>query len=285
VRSPSGSDDSHASGKHDRRPVSPSASTFEGELAAILQDGAVRWAANDMTGMLGLYERVLELADQGSRGAFELAAIGRGAVAHMAADSTTVLAVLDGVGSAVTPEWLPTIHWFRSVAHRRNGDLQRADDELTVAELLVGTDPDMVQQLRLARLRTNWLAGRVDEVRAELPAIHEHFAATGNRFLATEAAIELAAKAAIVGELDTGRELLAAVEPMLPDMPGQLARILHGIASAAVAVGEGAEDHATDVLRDHGSRSPATTFSRSTPGSSTTCSTERTKRKQPATPA
>ena len=52
-------------------------------------------------------------------------AIGTAAVAHIGADSTAVLAALDGVGSAVTPEWLPTIHWFRSVAYRRNGDLQR----------------------------------------------------------------------------------------------------------------------------------------------------------------
>ena len=138
----------------------------DGELAAIIQDGAVRWAADDMAGMLGLYARVLELADQGSRGAFELAAIGTAAVAHIGADSTAVLAALDGVGSAVTPEWLPTIHWFRSVAHRRNGDLQRAYDELTAAGLLDGTDADMVQQLQLARLRTDWLAGHVDVVRA-----------------------------------------------------------------------------------------------------------------------
>ena len=222
----------------------------EGELAAILQDGAVRWAANDMAGMFGLYERVLELADQGSRGAFELAAIGSGAIAHIGADSTAVLAALDGVGPAVTREWLPTIHWFRSVAHRRNGDLQRAYDELTDADLLGGVDADMVQQLHLARLRTDWLAGHVDAVCAELPAIHEHFAATGNRFLATESAIELAVKAAILDELDTARKLLAEAEPLLPDMPGQLARILHGIAAAAVAVGVGAEDRAADLLRD-----------------------------------
>ena len=136
------------------------------------------------------------------------------------------------------------------MAHRRNGDLQRAYDELTDADLLGGVDADMVQQLHLARLRTDWLAGHVDAVCAELPAIHEHFAATGNRFLATESAIELAVKAAILDELDTARKLLAEAEPLLPDMPGQLARILHGIAAAAVAVGVGAEDRAADLLRD-----------------------------------
>jgi DNA-binding SARP family transcriptional activator len=192
---------------------------------------------------------VEELADQGSRGAFELAAIGRASVAHIAADSAAVLAALDGIGSAVTPEWLPTIHWFRSVAHRRNGDLLRAFDELDDADDLVGTDPDMSQQLRLARARTDWLAGQPEEVRAELAAIHEYFAAKANRFLAVEAAIELAAKAAFLGEVGTARTLLAGAEPMMSDMPGQLARILHGIAAAAVAVGVGDEVRAADAIR------------------------------------
>lgn len=131
----------------------------DGEVAAIGHDGAVRWTANDFGGVLALYQRVQELAVAEVRSAQELAAVGQAAMAHIGADSAGVLDALRGVGDSMTTGWLPVVHWFRSVAHRRMGHLQRAYDELDAAHLLPDTELDMRLQLEVAAcVRTGWRA-------------------------------------------------------------------------------------------------------------------------------
>src|SRR5438132_304047 len=101
-----------------------------------------------------------------------------------------------------------------------NGDLQRAYDELDAASgLRVGMP---APELEIARLRIDWLRGDVDHVCAQLLDFKTHYQDTGHRYLLTEVTLELTAKMAWLGELQSARELLAPLEPILADMPGAL---------------------------------------------------------------
>src|SRR5437879_113745 len=153
------------------------AGDVDGELAAIRHDGIVRWWANDFGGLFTLYERVGELARAGSRAAGLLRAVGLAAMAHLRGDSEGVLSALVDVGDDIAADWLGMILWLRSVAHRRNGDLQRAYDELDAASgLRVGMP---APELEIARLRIDWLRGDVDHVCAQLLDFKTHYQDTG----------------------------------------------------------------------------------------------------------
>ena len=108
--------------------------------------------------------------------------------------------------------------------------------------------PAMVPQRDLARLRMDWLAGRVDHVASHLPEIEQHYRATDHRYLHTETALELAAKLAWLGELDAAQQLINEVEPFMAATPGALAQILRLIAVTAIAIGRDDEVGAAAIL-------------------------------------
>ena len=218
----------------------------DGELASLEREGLVRWWTNDFAGLWAINLRATDLAAGGSKRAGAVAAVGTAAVAHLTGDSTGVLAALADVGPEAAG-WLPQVHWLRSVAHRRNGDLLHARAELAAASLLSHGLPD--PQRELAVLRIDWLDGRVDHVRARLPEFHRRYEQLGDLFLAKEIGLELACKAAWLGELPLARELITSFDDVLTEMPGQLATALKQIATAALAVGEGDERQAAAVVR------------------------------------
>jgi LuxR family transcriptional regulator, maltose regulon positive regulatory protein len=218
----------------------------DGEAAAISHEGLVRWWLNDTAGLQSLYRRVTELAENGSARARMIVTIGAAAVAHLHGDSGAVLSALSAVGDDIDHGWLPVIGWLRSVAHRRNGDLGLAHGEIDRALRLTPASPE--PQLEVARLRTRWLEGDVDAVAAGLANMHARYAASGDTFLARESALEAASKAAWLGELERARRLLDLTEPMLPDVPSVVARVLEAIARAALAVGHGDEPAAVEAL-------------------------------------
>ena len=190
----------------------------------------------------------------GSRAAQLLSAVGLAAMAHLRGDSEGVLSALVDVGDDTAVEWLPMIQWHRSVAHRRNGDLQRAYEELDAPSDLLAGRP--APELEVARLRVDWLRGDIDHVCARLLAVKAHYQDTGQRYLLTEMTLELTAKLAWLGELQSARELLADLEPILADMPGALARILRLITLAAIAVGDGDEAGGAALLRHDADAAP-----------------------------
>ena len=99
----------------------------DGEVAVLHQDGQVRWWANDLDGLLRLYQRVVTLAAAGSAAASMVAAVGTAAIAHLGGDSDGTLKALAGIDDRLVGGWSPTIHWLRHVAYRRDGDLLRAE--------------------------------------------------------------------------------------------------------------------------------------------------------------
>ena len=218
----------------------------DGEVAAISHEGLVRWWLNDTARLLGLHHRVIELARNGSARAGVIAAIGAAAMAHLRGDSSAVLSALGAAGDDIDHGWLPVVGWLRSVAHRRNGDLGLAHAEIDRALRLTPAWP--APQLEVARLRTRWLEGDVDAVAVGLADVHARYAASGDTFLAREAALEAAGKAAWLGELERAGRLLDLTGPMLPDVPSVVARVLRAIARAALAVGQGDEAAAADAL-------------------------------------
>lgn len=218
----------------------------DGELASLEREGLVLWWTNDFAGLWAINLRAIELADGGSKRAGATAAVGTAAVAHLTGDSVGVLAALADVGPEAA-SWLQQVHWLRSVAHRRHGDLLKARAELAAAALVSHGQPDL--QREIAALRIDWLDGRVDHVRARMPEFHLRYEQLGDRFLAKEIGLELACKMAWLGELPVARELIASLDDVLTEMPGPLAAVLQHIATAALAVGAGDEAQAASVVR------------------------------------
>lgn len=193
----------------------------DGEAAAIAAHGMVLWWENDPAGLFDLYERVLVLAEAGSTAARFLAAVGVAAIAHhLGDDSAGVFAALSEVDDIALPSWAPITQWFRSVAHRRDGDLERSLEALdAIGDLSVGN-----MDLELARLRTRWLQGDVEHVLGRLPALQERYEQAGDRVNAAGTVLDLAAKAAWLGDPDTAAGLLAGLDPAVSAIPGPMKR-------------------------------------------------------------
>ncbi len=222
------------------------AGDVDGEIAAISHDGLVRWWLNDTAGLFELYLRVTELAANGSARAGVIAAIGAAAVAHLQGESAGVFAALAGVDDNIDQGWRTVVSWLRSVAHRRNGHLAPAHEEIDRALQPAPARPEL--QLELARLRTRWLEGDVDAVGVGLAELHTSYVGSGETFHVRESALEAAGKAAWLGDLERALPLLDLSEQMLPEVPNVVARVLEAIARAAVAVERGDEAAAADAL-------------------------------------
>jgi LuxR family transcriptional regulator, maltose regulon positive regulatory protein len=220
---------------------------IDGELAVIAAEGLVRWWINDLARLGELSARVGVLAAEGSATAHVLGKVASAAIAHLAGDSQGALEALDGVGDEVAGGWAPTVRWLRSVAYRRDGELARAHDELVAASALpVGR---YGLQLEIGRLRIDWLQGRVDDVRGRLPAIAARYQEEGDRHLARETILELASKTAWLGETGPTRDLLGAAQTDTGDLSSPIQHFFRLLAEAALAVAEGDEPAAAELLR------------------------------------
>jgi DNA-binding SARP family transcriptional activator len=223
------------------------AGDVEGEVAAISAHGTVLWWSNDPLKLFGLHVRVTELAATGSAIARFVAAIGTAAIAHLMGDSAGVFAALADVDDTALPAWLPVVQWLRSVAHRREGDLQPALAALdAVPRLPDGSEPVTFEH---ARLRTQWLLGDVDHVRAHLPAVRDRFEQSGDRFNTMGVVLEIATKDAWVGEADPGAVLAGVPDIASPEAESPMAVTMQLMADASIAVAEGDETRAADLLR------------------------------------
>lgn len=221
----------------------------EAELVALSYLGLQAWWENDVARLLEGVERVDQLHARQVPGAHVLHLIGRAAGAHLVGEPADVLIALEGIEDHELGWWLTHVQWLRSVAHRRRGDLPAALAAATVAD---GATTDRVgPQAEIARLRAQWLAGQTDEVLEGFERASRHYRRTGDRYLAAEVDLDLAAKHAFVGDRDRAAALVDAVGSVA-DLPGALVRVLDVIARSALAVAAGDEDAAAGVLRAAG---------------------------------
>jgi DNA-binding SARP family transcriptional activator len=227
------------------------AGDVDGEVAAIHEEGLLRWWSGDLAGLLELHVRVTELAAGGSRGAQVLASIGKAAMAHLTGDSAAVHDALEGCSDEVATHWRPIVAWFRSVAFRRDGDLDRSLQDLDrVARDVVDPDP----QHDVARSRVAWLRGDVDAVVATLTDVCDRYA-TSARYLLAESTLELAARRAWLGDVAGARSALDSVPADLAAL-NPLTRTLELIAGAAIAVAEGDDPAAGALVQASGDAAP-----------------------------
>lgn len=220
---------------------------IETEVVVLREYGHVLWWANDGIGLLTLHARGAELAAAGSEAARVLTRIGEAALAHIVGDSDATLDALSGIDDERARSWMPLVCWFRHVAFRRRGELDRA-------ELALDASPDdggwIDPQKRLARHRTAWLRGHVGDALDGMREIEAYYRDLDNTYLHAESTIELAAHVAWLGDRGEAVRLLHNVERTLADMPGALVRILSLIASTALAVDDDDEPRAAAILAD-----------------------------------
>lgn len=222
---------------------------IDGELVAIAHQGLVRWWSGDIAGLFSLYQRVEELAAQGSANARALNAICLAAIAHLEADSAGVHQHLRAFDDGTLVVWRPQAQWLRSVAYRRDGDLLNARKALDDVGAPASRSDSL--QLELARLRTDWLDGDVDRVRSRLPELAQDYESTNERVLAREAILELACKTAQLGEADATQQLLVRAAGLTLDEVPRLRDVLRHIAEATLAVAEDDEARAAAILEPH----------------------------------
>ena len=211
----------------------------EGELVAIGHEGFVLWWAQDIAGLFQLFERIALHAEAGSPAAKTLNGICLAGIGHISGDSAAVLENLAEFERHPIPHWRAPVQWLRSVAHRRDGNLDLARLALE-ADLpgLYGEDP----QREIAILRIDWLEGEVDHVRSVYPQLCDRYEAAGERVLARDVLLELAAKTAFFGEIEATRELLRRGAAMsVSGEPASLHDVLRTIAAAALSVSTGDE--------------------------------------------
>lgn len=219
---------------------------IDGELVALAHEGVLRFWIGDIPGLFVLALRVAELADAGSASAEALNSVAKATVAHLQGDSEGVFASLAGYDEHRLGLWWDSAQWLRSVAYRRNGELARARQALDQQR------PESRTNLvaRIGRYRVDWLAGEVDVVRAGLASVADEHEAEGDRVLARDAILELAAKTAFLGEADATRDLLARAEGILLDQTPSLHDILRTIAETALLLAAGDEAAAADRIVD-----------------------------------
>ena len=224
------------------------AGDVDGEVAALSGEGLVLWWANDVMRLFALHQRVVELSASGSTIARFMAQLGQAAIAHLMGDSAAVFAALADVDDIAVPTWVPVVAWLRSVAHRRNGDLERA-----VSVLVTGDDHPETQMYlnnEMARLRALWVVGTVDEACDTLPALRDGFEHSGDHFNAVGVMLEFAARRAWLGHHDP-----AGIDD-IPQMTGDEAQspmvlTVRLLAMTAIAVERGDEAAAARFLRAH----------------------------------
>jgi DNA-binding SARP family transcriptional activator len=221
----------------------------EGEIAALFQQGVVCWWAQDLGTLLGLYERVGALAASGLPRAQILASLGAAGIASVTGDSEKVLESLREAGDDLPGDWPAIVRWLRSSAYFRLGDLPRARQEIDEADRL--PNGLFATTVEVARLRLDWLAGEVEAVHARMLHVIASYAQTGSLLNLVSAQLSHALQAATLGDLDLARSRLAETEPLLEDVPGVRVQGLHLATLAAIAIGEGDEPSARELLRDN----------------------------------
>lgn len=215
----------------------------DGELAALAKLGLVAWWANDVAALFDAIGRASELASDGHAEAQVAVWIGEAAIAHASGDHHRVLEVLGPVDLTGAGEWAAGAGWLRAVAHRRLGDLERAQQALDATSELV---PDDVQ-IVIARARTHWLRGNIEHVPETMRRAAVHYDGVQHRYLSAEATLELAARLAWLGDRKEARRLIDEIGGDLPSIPGALATVLWTLANAALAVDVG-DEHAAAAL-------------------------------------
>jgi LuxR family transcriptional regulator, maltose regulon positive regulatory protein len=218
----------------------------DGEAAALAHEGLIRWWSHDIANLATIIERIELLAEQGSAASRSLMAIGAAAVAHLAGDSDAVRSHLDDVDDHLPGAWQATVQWLRSVAHRRDGDLVAARRALEAAPA-AAIEGSMLE-LESAALRTEWLGGAVDETCAGWHAHCEQYAEIRDSYTRREVQLELARSDAWLGRPEAARNLLAEAQAVT-QMESPLSRILASMAAAAIALAEGDEAEAADLVR------------------------------------
>lgn len=216
----------------------------DGELAALGKQGLVAWWRNDVAALFGIIGRSAELVAEGHVAAQIATRVGDAAIAHASGEPDRVLEVLAPVELSDAGEWAAGIGWFRAVAHRRRGDLDRAEQAALAGLRLVPGDV----QLAIARARSDWLRGRVDEVPDVLRRAADHYRAARHQYLRVESMLELAARLAWLGDRHAARQVLDEVGPDLPSTPGALAGVLWTIATSSLSVDQGDEAGAHELL-------------------------------------
>ena len=202
---------------------------IDGEMAAMGQNGLVRWWIKDFPGLFALHDRVRELAADGSARAEAILAIAMAGLGHLNGDSAQTLATLVDIDEDAAARWLPVVHWNRSVADRRSGDLWQARAELDGArDLEVGR---FAGELATAELHIDWLEGNVDHVLANLPDLRARQDHARGDFLVRETLLELACKSAWVGGLELARSCLAVADDLVAGIDAPLSRTLRVIAA------------------------------------------------------
>ncbi|MGH9228206.1 MAG: BTAD domain-containing putative transcriptional regulator [Acidimicrobiales bacterium] len=217
------------------------------EVSALALLGRVAWWRQDVALLAEITPRITALADAGHPLARALAALGRAVAADVTGDDATVLRELAMIDPAVLdPTWRAVAQWLEAAVLVGTGDAPRALEVLDG----VGKVPDVAFQwtTHALRLAVWWSLGRVDDTIAALPELLRGVRSAGQVQNIMLALANASLTLAFVGDVERARPYLEEAESHAPRV-GSPAVIL-AIARAALALAEGDEVAASDLLAD-----------------------------------
>jgi len=217
------------------------------EITALALLGRVAWWHQDRAMLAEIAPRIAELADAGHPLARALAALGRAVAADVAGDDAIVLRELAMIDPAVLDDtWRAVAQWLEAAV------LVGTGDALGALEVLdgVGRVPDVAFQrtTEALRLATWWSLGRVDDAIAALPELLRGVQAAGQAQNIMLSLANASLALAYVGDVEGARPYLEEAEAQAPRV-GSPAVVL-AIAAAALALAEGDERAASDILAE-----------------------------------
>ncbi len=217
------------------------------EINALALLGRVAWWHQDMTLLAEVAPRITELADAGHPLARALAALGRAVAADVAGNDATVLRELAVIDPAVLDDtWRAVAQWLEAAVLVGTGDAPGALDVLDA----VGRVRDVAFQRTTDALRLAawWSLGQVDDTLSALPELLRGVEAAGQAQNIMLSLANASLALAYAGDVEAARSYLEEAEAQAPRV-GSPAVIL-AIATAALALAEGDERAASDILAE-----------------------------------
>jgi DNA-binding SARP family transcriptional activator/transcriptional regulator with XRE-family HTH domain len=227
-----------------------------GEIACLVQLGQMAWWSEDPDALAAAAAQAFELEAAGCEEVEPLACLARALLFDIDNDSRRMLAELDRIRpGSLNEAWWGIVSWARAIGLLELGHtpeaLEAADDALAHAGFL---HAPLAQS---TRLQTLWFQGKTGEVLDALPGLLVQVKRSGYRNHTSLVASQCAVTHALMGRgnLAAGYLAQAQVEATVA-AEAPLVDANLSIAAAALAVAEGDEAGAAEVLAAHAARRP-----------------------------
>ena len=219
----------------------------DAELVAIAQIGRMAWWWQDLSILMRLSGRVVQLHTDGYAKATALASLGWAMASDVAGDDAEVLRHIEAVEPGVLdPATELLSQWLRGAVHLYMGD---ADTAAAIAvELDPAADPSMQYIVDTLQMMAWWVEGRVDEVLLRTPGVIAAARASGIAYTLSLGMHTASLAYSHSGDIPAARACLEEARATAPTPQHGVPSVHTAMATASLQLAEGDEAGATATL-------------------------------------